>query len=399
MESAPTNVNEDRLAHALVSRGLITSEELEQCRAAAESGAEALLGQLVKAGFLTATQAKRILQERSLGEQIPGFKLLDKLGQGAMGTVFKARQLSMNRLVAVKVLSPRLASNPSFLERFKREAHIAAKLSHSNVVQAIDVGSAGKIEYFVMEYVEGTTIQEELDGGKIYEEREAVAIALQIARALQHAMRRKLIHRDVKPANIILTRERVAKLADLGLARDRADPAQAKAERGLALGTPFYIAPEQIAGKDDIDARADIYSLGATLYHMVVGAPPFPGETIGEVYTGHLEKELIPPDHFNTKLSAGFGEVVEFMMAKDRAQRYASPDDLVIDLECLLAGEPPKLARQRIRSTTLEELSEGEEEADESGRKTGWKAWPWLGILGGLLGVSALLNLILLLKK
>src|SRR5437773_1493879 len=129
MESAPINVDEDRLAHALISRGLITTEELEECKAVAESGAEALLEKLVKAGYLTATQATRILHERSLGQQIPGYKLLDKLGQGAMGTVFKARQLSMNRLVAVKVLSQRLAANPSYLERFTREAHIAAKLS------------------------------------------------------------------------------------------------------------------------------------------------------------------------------------------------------------------------------------------------------------------------------
>ena len=266
-------------------------------------------------------------------------------------------------------------------------------------MQAIDVGSAGKIQYFVMEYVEGTTIQKELDDGKIFEELEAVEIALQIAQALHHAKRRELIHRDIKPANIILTQERVTKLADLGLARATSDRALAKAERGLAIGTAFYIAPEQIYGQEDLDCRADIYSLGATLYHMVTGQPPFPGDKIEKVYTDHLEKELTPPDHLNMKLSAGLGEVVEFMMAKDRTQRYGSPDDLIIDLECLLAGEPPKLARQRIKATTLAELSQGEEEDEDGDRKTGWKAWPWAGILGGLLGASALLNLVLFLKR
>src|ERR1051325_8746399 len=202
METTPVNVDGDRLTHALVSRGFISNEELEQCKAAAEGGAEALLTKLVKAGYLTATQAKRILHERSLGQQVPGYQLLEKLGQGAMGTVYKARQLSMDRLVAVKVLAARLAANPDFLERLTREAHLAAKLSHNNIVQAIDVGSAGKLHYFVMEYIEGTTIRQQQIAGKIYEEREALEIIQQIASALDHAHQRQLVHRDIKPANI-----------------------------------------------------------------------------------------------------------------------------------------------------------------------------------------------------
>src|SRR5207237_1732278 len=133
-----------------------------------------------------------------LGQQIPGYQLLEKLGQGSMGTVYKARQLSMDRLVAIKVLLPRLVTDPEFLARFRREAHLAARLSHNNVVQAIDVGSAGPLHYFIMEYVEGTTIREEIDGGKVFAERVAVEIVLQLAQALEHANRRGLIHRDIK---------------------------------------------------------------------------------------------------------------------------------------------------------------------------------------------------------
>src|SRR5262249_12718243 len=142
-----------------------------------------LLARLVKAGFLTDPQAQRAAQELPLllGQKIPGYQLVEKLGQGSMGTVYKARQLSMNRPVAIKVLQPRLAANREFLERFVREARLAAKLSSNHVVQAIDVGSAGKIHYFVMEYVEGTTIRQELEKGKVYEEKEAVAIVLQVA--------------------------------------------------------------------------------------------------------------------------------------------------------------------------------------------------------------------------
>src|SRR6516225_7421298 len=324
------NLEEEKLVQNLVSRGLITREEYQQVRSApadgapSEKGGEALLGRLVKAGFLTARQAKRAEKDLPLlvNQLIPGYELMEKLGQGSMGTVYKARQLSMNRLVAIKTLSPRLASkDPEFLERFMREAHVAAKLSHNNIVQAIDVGSAGNIHYFVMEYVEGTTLKEEIEKGKIYQEKEALDIVLQIAQALAHAHRRQLIHRDIKPANIILTPDGIAKPADLGMARGTADLAQARAEKGMTIGTPLYMAPEQIDGRENVDSRADMYSLGATLYHMVTGQPPFPGTKMEEVLRAHKEQELTPPDHLNTSLSSGLGEVVEFMMAKKRSQR------------------------------------------------------------------------------
>jgi serine/threonine-protein kinase len=318
-----------------------------------------------------------------------------------MGIVFKARQLSMNRLVAIKVLHPRLADDPEYLRRLTREAQLAAKLSHNNIVQAIDVGSAGSLHYLVMEHVEGTTIKQELEKGKIYEEKEAVEIALQIAQALQHANRRRLIHRDLKPANIILTPDGVAKLADLGLARETTDHALARAEKGITMGTPFYIAPEQIRGREDIDVRADIYSLGATLYHMVTGRHPYPGDTIEAVLKAHLEAELTPPDHLNMKLSSGLGEVVEFMLAKDRRRRYQTPEDLIIDLECLLNGQPPRLVRQRIEADTLRELAKGEAEDDDAAEAPAWRRpqWVWVGVLAGLLALSLVLNLVLLLGK
>jgi serine/threonine-protein kinase len=403
-ETAPANINEERLAHALISRGLLTREEYQQCSApAGSSGPGALLVRLVRAGFLTGNQARRAGQELDLllGQQIPGYQLLEKLGQGSMGTVYKARQLSMDRLVAVKVLLARLAANPEFLERFTREAHLAARLSSNNIVQAINVGAAGPIHYFVMEYVEGITIKGELEKGKIYDEREAVEIVLEVAHALRHAYRRGLIHRDIKPANIILTADGIAKLADLGLARQTSDRAVARAERGVAIGTPFYIAPEQIRGLEDLDSRADIYSLGATLFHMVTGQPPFPGKVVDLVIEAHLHAELTPPDQLNPALSSGLGEVVEFMMAKDRRQRYRTPDDLIIDLECLLGGAPPKLARQRIEVSTLEQLAEGEaEDEDEEleGRDAEQGGLLWVGVLAALLAVSGLANLVLLLR-
>jgi serine/threonine-protein kinase len=397
-------LDEERLAHALISRGLLTREEVQSCPASPQGqlGAEALLARLVAAGLLTANQARRAAREMStlLGQQIPGYALMEKLGHGSMGTVYKARQLSMNRLVAIKVLHPRLAANQEFLQRFTREAHLAARLSHNNIVQAIDVGSAGTVHFFVMELVEGRTIRDELNEDKVYDEREAVEIVVQIAQALQHAGRRGLVHRDVKPGNIVLTAEGVAKLADLGMARERDDAQLARREKGLAIGTPYYIAPEQIEGREDIDPRADLYALGATLYHMVTGRPPFYSEDIDEVFRAHLEEELTPPDHLNQKLSSGLGEVVEILMAKDRRQRYRTADDLIIDLECLLNGEAPKLARQRIEAATLRELTEGEaEEEREPPPAISPVAWVCIGVVGGLLALSLLVNLILLLRR
>jgi serine/threonine protein kinase len=404
-------LEEEKLAHALVSRGLITREEAQQCRGKenATGGTKALLERLVQAGFLTANQARRAQQELPMmvGQQIPGYQLVEKLGQGAMGTVYKARQLSMNRLVAIKVLAPRLASNPEFLERLTREAHIAAKLSHNNIVQAIDVGSAGKIHYFIMEHVEGHTIKTDLEKGKIFDEKTAIEIVLQIAQALQHAHRRGLIHRDIKPANILLTADGIAKLADLGMARETTDAALAEREKGLSIGTPYYMAPEQIHGREDIDVRADIYSLGCTFYHMVTGRVPFEGKNVDTVWKAHLESELTPPDHLNTALSSGLGEVVEVMMARKRERRYQSPEDLIVDLECLLNGEPPKLARQRIEAATLRDLEQGEmdEAAEEDDRPApaalvaGLPALVWVGGLGGVLALSLIVNLVLLLRR
>jgi serine/threonine-protein kinase len=398
-------LDEERLLHALVSRGLLTRGEAQRGRteAGGDAGTEAALRRLVAAGLLTEGQARRAATDLAalLGQQIPGYLLLEKLGQGSMGVVYKARQVSMDRLVAVKLLHPRLAAHPDLLERLTREAHLAARLSHNNIVQAIDVGSAGSLHYFVMELIEGQTIRQEMDAGKVYGEQEAVEIVLQIAQALQHASKRGLIHRDVKPANIVLTPDGVAKLADLGMARATDDLALVKRERGLVMGTPYYIAPEQIRSRADVDVRADLYSLGATLYHMTTGQPPFPYKDVDAVLQAHLKEELTPPDHLKQELSSGLGEVVEFLMAKDRRQRYRTAEDAIIDLECLLNGEPPKLARQRIEAATLRELAEGEEDEPEEADEPPpvWRRpWVWVAVLGGLLGASVLVNLILLLR-
>src|SRR4029079_14988499 len=178
--------------------------------------------------------------------------------------------------------------------------------------------------FFVMEYVEGHTIKDELDKNKIFDEKEAVRIAMAVAEALKHANQRGLIHRDIKPETVILTKDGGVKLADLGLARLTGDEKWGLAEARMAIGTPYYISPEQVRGQTDIDIRADIYSLGATFYHMVTCKVPYGGETPNEVMRKHvdLKVSITPPDHLNPQLSGGLGMVVETMMAKNREHRY-----------------------------------------------------------------------------
>jgi serine/threonine protein kinase len=367
-----SSLNEFNLEKSILRRGLATQAEIDLAKAykakLASKGEDArgLLEIMVEAKLLTKTQSARLIKEAgecSKKLEIPGYQILERLGKGSMGVVYKARQTSVDRIVAVKILLDALAKNKEFIKRFDREAKIAAKLAHNNIVNAIDAGQVEGIHYFVMEYVEGKTIKDDLDQGKVFDEKVALKIVMATAEALQHAHHRGLIHRDIKPENVILTRDGLVKLADLGLARLTADEKWSMSEAGMAIGTPYYISPEQVRGQVDVDIRADIYSLGATLYHMVTGRVPYDGETPTEVMRKHVDKTtvLTPPDHLNTKLSSGLGMVVETMMAKNRENRYRSPDDLILDLKCLLAGDPPMIAGQKIDS--LASLAEGDAEA------------------------------------
>ncbi len=351
-----------------LEQGLCTSDELHRC--AEESQARQKVDPilirdlLIKKGYITATQAQRvnnaIKEAKATSHQIPGYKILGKIGAGAMAVVYKARQLSLNRIVAIKVLPQRFTENPEYVERFYKEGQAAGKLNHPNIVQAVDVGEAGGYHYFVMEYVEGKTLYDDLSKGKVFAEQEALDIVIQVAEALRHAHSVGLIHRDVKPKNIMINKDGVVKLADMGLARETTDIEAAKTEKGKAYGTPYYIAPEQIRGEMDIDERADIYGLGATFYHLVTGRVPYMAEDPVEVMKKHLREQLIPPDHINTSLSAGVSEVIEVMMAKNKAERYSNVDELLVDLKAVRAGQAPVRAHRRMDVSMLEQLEDGE---------------------------------------
>jgi serine/threonine-protein kinase len=330
---------------------------------------------------------------------------MGRIGRGAMATVYKARQLSLDRIVAIKVLPRKMSESKEFVDRFYMEGKAAAKLSHPNIVQAIDVASTPDgYHYFVMEYIEGKTLYDLMAAppagdGHSFSEAEALDVTIQIADALAHSHERGMIHRDVKPKNIILAPGGTAKLTDLGLARAQDDKAAAESEAGKAYGTPYYISPEQIRGEVDIDYRADIYSLGATMYHLVTGRPPFEADTPSAVMHKHLKQPLKPPDHINTALSAGISEIIEVAMAKKREDRYASTRDMLEDLRAVQTGQSPTHARRSVNLDALKQLEETGKTVDLTPAGTGhasmW-AQPMVVTLLSITGVSILVNLILL---
>jgi serine/threonine-protein kinase len=408
-ETTPEPMDSE-LARLLTEQNFATQQEIEDCMAIRaglgyDNSQRSLSEVLIEHGICTDRQifrAKQKIEESRRGQQIPGYQIKSKLGSGAMATVFKARQMSLDRIVAIKVLPRKLSENPEYVERFYKEGKAAAKLNHTNIVQAYDVGEAGGWHYFVMEYVEGHSLYDELARGKIFSESEALDLIIQTARALEHAHKHGLVHRDVKPKNIMITKDGIAKLADMGLARATEDVEAAQAEAGKAYGTPYYISPEQIRGEVDIDFRADIYSLGATLYHLVTGRVPFEAPKPAAVMHKHLKEPLVPPDHINSQLSAGLGEIVETMMAKNRDNRYSSTSDLLADLESVRKGQPPMYCRQSMDASLLAGL---ERESDSKDQKAEIHAVPVevernfktvLIILGGALAISLILNILLL---
>ena len=357
------------LGKLVVEQGLATSDEIKECLSeksginAASANDQSLAAILVSKGFCTQRQIKRIrpkAEERSKDQQIPGYRIIRPLGAGAMARVYLATQLSLNRQVAIKVLPQKFTRNPQFVDRFYEEGRAAAKLNHPGMVAALDVGKAGDYHYFVMEYVEGDTVFQQIQDNGEYSEKDAIRIIIQTAKALEHAHKAGLIHRDVKPKNMMITTLGDAKLMDLGLARSAADKDAAAAEKGKAYGTPYYIAPEQIRGQIDVDYRCDIYSLGATFYHMVTGRVPFDGENPSAVMHKHLKEPLTPPDHINPKLSSGICEVIEVCMAKNKTKRYTNCQELLEDLYAIDNNEVPMIAHTKFDITNIQNLDKGD---------------------------------------
>jgi len=339
-----------------LERGLITQAQLDRARRALdEARAEGrqifLGGLLVEKGFLTQAQIDDLLAPPAEGpkstEIIEGYEIIQKLGEGGMGAVYLARQVASGRSVALKILPRRLSKNRTFLHRFIREAQLVGKLEHPNVVRGIDVGESRGYYYLAMEYVEGRTARDLIYEREKLPEAEALGLALQVARALEAAHALGIVHRDVKPENVLVGADGAAKLSDLGLARETGEDSGLTGS-GMAVGTAHYISPEQASGQRDLDIRCDIYSLGASLYHMLAGRTLYAGDTAAVVMAKHLTVEPLPIREVNPAVSENCALLLAKMLAREREERYATPTELIRDIELVLGGKVPEAARSRI---------------------------------------------------
>ena len=295
-------------------------------------------GEAVECGHCSTAVA--IPQTRlSSGAIVGDFIIRERLGEGGMGTVFLAHQISLDRAAAVKVLHGRYGADGAYIEDFVREARAAAAINHPNIVQAYAVGEDEGLFYFAMEYVRGSTLKQVLThGGRIVPDR-ALDIAIQVAGALDFAWRSQgLVHRDIKPDNIILTGDGSVKLADLGLARKMADTASDGTQE--LYGTPQYIAPEHLLGSRG-DNRSDIYSLGATLFHALSGHFPFEGASPAEIAQKHLSEPLPPIRDICPDVPPALAQVISVTLAKRPRHRYQDAAVLLADLEAVRQGLEP----------------------------------------------------------
>ncbi len=267
-------------------------------------------------------------------EVIPGYHLEERIGEGAMGEIFKARQVFMDRLVAVKVL--KFAAQPSeqSIGKFLREAKTEGRINHPNIVQVHDAGRAGDLHYIVMEYVDGVDLKRRLEKESRLSLSESLRIAVEVAKALQAAFREKVVHRDIKPGNILLSRTGAVKLADFGLSKslDRAG-LSGFTRHGTGMGTPNYIPPEQAQNAVYADFRADIYALAATTYHMVSGRPPFTGKSLGAVIKSVLNDEPPSLTSLRSECPPELETVLARALAKDPQDRFQNPSEFLASLQ------------------------------------------------------------------
>ncbi len=316
-------------------------------------------------------------------KQLGPYQIERLLGEGGQATVWLATQVSLQRPVALKVLSASMAADPHYTERFHAEAKMVARLQHKNVVGVYDSGFDAGFHWLAMELVEGVSVQAHLvEAGKIAEHR-ALEVIREVALAMQCASEAGILHRDIKPANVLITADGTAKLADLGLAKDRGVVTQHQTRTGIAMGTPFYMSPEVAVGKRDIDVRSDIYSLGVMVFEMLTGGFPLTGDTAVVTLMRHVQEDVPPVSSVEPRVTEATDLVVRVMTARDRDERYPDAATLVTDLDRVLKGQRPPYAlkMQRRRAEAEGEESSGSHLAisgslPRPARSAGWGAVP-----------------------
>ena len=315
------------------------------------------------------------------------YKLEAKLGSGGMSTVYLARDTTLDRPVAVKVMHREMSEQEDQLQRFRQEARAVAKLSHPNVVAVIDAGEDGGHPYIVFEYVEGETLKQRINRVGALDPQEALAYAIEIARGLTVAHNRNMVHRDIKPQNVLIDSEGRAKLTDFGISRQLEQDGMTAT--GRVLGTTDYVAPEQAMGHP-VDQRSDVYSLGVVLYEMLVGQVPFHADSQVGVAMKHVNEELPDVQQRRPELSAAAAMVVERATAKDQDRRYQEVGELIDDLGTALEVEAARAGATTGEATSVLEAVPPAERKLSGGR--GGRSWLLIALLV-LAGAAVLLAL------
>jgi beta-lactam-binding protein with PASTA domain/tRNA A-37 threonylcarbamoyl transferase component Bud32 len=320
------------------------------------------------------------------------YRVEEELGRGGMAKVYRGNDTVLGRPVAVKILAPQFADDPSFVDRFRREAQAAARLNHPNLVSVYDTGSDDGIHFIVMEYVEGKTLADYLTGGGRIMPQRAIEIAEAVSQALTAAHAQGVIHRDIKPGNIMITPSGDVKVADFGIARMIAS-AETIAQTAAVLGTAAYLSPEQAQGQP-VDQRSDLYSLGCVLYEMVAGRPPFTGDSPVAVASKQVLEQPVPPSRLNPDVSPQLEAVIMRTLAKNPANRYESAEEFRRDLERARRGDPVEATPLMPESAATQVISRpgGRDTmvlpAQESDRSRWW-VWPLVLVV--LLGLGLVL--------
>jgi serine/threonine-protein kinase len=336
-----------------LERAHVTAAQVDECREiqkkVAGAGLETSIEEiLLKKAYLTRQQAAAINVSLGKGVKaiIDGYTILEKIAQGGMGAVYRARQTSMDRIVAIKVLLPKFAKEKDAVDRFLREAKAIARLSHPNIVAGIDAGFTNGIYYYAMEFVDGESMDKLVKREGAMHWSQALPVVQQVAEALNHAHAMGLVHRDIKPGNILRLRDGSVKLADLGLARMASGDDIYLTQTGVILGTPAYLSPEQARSERSIDIRSDLYSLGITLFEFLSGRPPFESDNSLVIVTKHTSTDVPVQKLADAGVPSDIVEVVRKMCARDRRVRYQSPEQLLEDLGHVMRGEPPVHAKR-----------------------------------------------------
>ncbi|HEV7400671.1 MAG TPA: protein kinase [Solirubrobacterales bacterium] len=319
------------------------------------------------------------------------YRLEAKLGSGGMSTVYLARDQTLDRQVAVKVMHREMSEQADQLERFRQEARSVAKFSHPNVVSVIDAGEDGGHPYIVFEYVEGETLKQRINRNGALDPQEAIAYAIEIARGLAVAHARNMVHRDIKPQNILIDAEGRAKLTDFGISRQLEQDGMTAT--GRVLGTTDYVAPEQAMGRK-VDPRTDIYSLGVVLYEMLIGQVPFAADSQVGVAMKHVNEELPDVQRRRPDVSAAVALVVERATAKDPGERYQTVNEMIDDLSTALEVEAA-----RAGSTTGEATSVLDAVPPPKRKLSGRARWSWAAILAVVLVVGGTLLIVQLISN